>query len=66
MTARGRWVLAMGVTALAPVVVMAQDAPPQPSLKNAAAAWVGYLFIAVLLGLVMAVSLMPSRRGHQD
>ncbi|MHC5113064.1 MAG: hypothetical protein ACYTGP_01390 [Planctomycetota bacterium] len=56
------------MTILAPAIAMAQDptAPPSPSLKRYAPEWIGYLVIAVLLILVIAVSLMPSKRGHQD
>lgn len=48
------------------VVATAQDAPPQPALKNHPAVWLGYLVIFVLLVLVITVSLIPSKRGHQD
>ena len=51
----------------APAIAWAQDnAPPDPSLKRFPARIVGYLVIAVLLAIVVAVSLMPSKRGHQD
>ncbi|MBT8487113.1 MAG: hypothetical protein HKO59_02865 [Phycisphaerales bacterium] len=52
---------------LTPAVAFAQEtAPPQPSLGRYPAIWVGYLVIMVLLAIVVAVSLMPSKRGHQD
>jgi membrane associated rhomboid family serine protease len=53
---------------LSPAVVFAQQAstPDQPSLRNAPQPWLGYLVIVVLLAIVMVVSLMPSKRGHQD
>ncbi|MCP3902877.1 MAG: hypothetical protein GY715_04500 [Planctomycetes bacterium] len=56
------------MTVLAPVVALAQEqsAPPQPSLKRYAPEWIGYLVVAVLMIVVLAVSLMPSKRGHQD
>ncbi len=51
---------------LAPVAALA-DAPPQPSpTQSSAAPWVGFMFMGVLLALVLGVSLMPSKRGHQD
>lgn len=50
---------------LAPVTAMA-NAPPQPTLSKWAPPWVGFLFMGVLLALVLGVSLMPSKRGHQD
>jgi FtsH-binding integral membrane protein len=40
--------------------------PPQPGLSHVAAPWLGYVFMVVLLALVLGVSLMPARRGHQD
>lgn len=54
-------------TSLAPAIAWAQSsAPPTPGLRRTPAAWVGYLVIFVLLALVLAVSLIPSKRGHQD
>jgi hypothetical protein len=60
----GTWLLAI----LSPAVAFAQrtSTPDQPSLRNAPKAWMGYLIIVVLLAIVMAISLMPSKRGHQD
>ena len=60
----GVWLLAV----LSPAVALAQrtSTPDQPSLRNTPKAWMGYLIIVVLLGIVMAISLMPSKRGHQD
>lgn len=50
-----------------PAVVCAQvTAPPAPSLNRSPPAWIGYLLIMVLLGMVVGVSLLPSKRGHQD
>jgi len=58
------WLLAV----FSPAVVLAQgtSTPDQPSLRNAPKPWMGYLIIVVLLAVVMAISLMPSKRGHQD
>jgi FtsH-binding integral membrane protein len=59
-----------GLTAtavLAPAVALAQsEAPPQPNLRTYAPVWLGYGIIVVLLVVVIVVSLMPSKRGHQD
>lgn len=54
--------------ALIAAAAQAQQAtgPPQPTLNRAAQAWVGFLIIFVLVVLVMGVSLMPAKRGHQD
>lgn len=54
------------LAALSPAVVLAQQGPPQPALQRAPALWLGLLIISVLLAIVLAVSLMPSKRSHQD
>jgi len=52
---------------VAPVTALAQDnAPPQPNLTRYAPTWVGFFFMVVLLAVVVGVSLLPSKRGHQD
>ena len=45
---------------------LAQQAPPTPTLKPGPPIWMGYLLTAALLVAVLAVSLMPSKRSHQD
>ncbi len=47
---------------------LAQDtqAAPQPSLQKSPPIWLGILVIFIMLVLVVTVSLMPSRRSHQD
>jgi hypothetical protein len=40
--------------------------PPKPDLRGGPPQWVGFVFIFLLLAAVMAVSLMPAKRGHQD
>jgi hypothetical protein len=50
----------------APAVAWAQSGPPQPNLKQTPPVWIGFLLMFVLLAAVMAVSLLPSKRGHQD
>ena len=52
--------------AIWPAVVLAQTPAPQPELKKAPPVWLGYLVMFLLLAVVMAISLMPSKRGHQD
>jgi hypothetical protein len=58
--------------ALAPLVVTAissaqeQLAPPQPAFEPKTSPVIGYLVIAVLFGIIVALSLMPSKRSHQD
>ena len=45
---------------------LAQTPAPQPNLRNAPPVWVGYLLMAVLMVIVVGVSLLPSKRSHQD
>jgi hypothetical protein len=42
------------------------NAPRQPNLQNVSPAWIGYAAIFLLLAAVLAVSLYPSKRSHQD
>jgi hypothetical protein len=56
----------------APVIAFAQNpnnpaAPPQPSaLRQSPAVWLGMLVMIVLTGVIISVSLMPSKRSHQE
>jgi hypothetical protein len=54
----------LGVSATA----MAQQAQaaPQPSLSKMPPVWLGLLVIFLMLAIVITISLMPSKRGHQD
>ena len=60
------WVIPTLVMLVPTAVAFAQTAPPQPSLKRSPPVWIGYLVMFVLAVLVVAVSLLPSKRGHQD
>ncbi len=52
---------------LAPAaVVCAQGEVLAPHLRRGPPVWLGYLVMFGLLTAVMLVSLMPSKRGHQD
>ena len=54
-------------TLLAPTVARAQDnVPPAPTLSRVPKSWVGFAVIFLLVVLVLGVSLIPSKRGHQD
>ena len=61
--------LIYGITAvlvvLWPSIALAQAAP-SPSIRNAPAPWIGMFTIFFFLVLVLAISLMPSKRSHQD
>lgn len=41
-------------------------APPTASHPRTYAVWVGYAIMFVLFAAVVLLSLMPSKRGHQD
>jgi hypothetical protein len=54
------------VVTLWPAIVWAQQAAPQPTLRKSPAPWLGMLVMFLLLAIVLGISLMPSKRGHQD
>ena len=69
ITGSCRWLACSSLLLLAQIAVAAPAAiaPPQPTMnKNAPAAWIGMLLMVVIVGVILAISLMPSRRGHQD
>lgn len=65
---RGRLWLALAPMLLATAAARAQEASaaPQPSLQKSPPVWLGLLVMFIMLAMVITVSLMPSRRGHQD
>ena len=59
--------IAMGAAVLVPAITFAQEVGGgEPDLRRAPAPWVGFIVMFLLLALVLGVSLMPSKRGHQD
>lgn len=59
--------IARFVSSLAPLAVASVAfAEEGPSFKPATNPVVGYLVGALLFGIIVAVSLMPSKRSHQD
>ncbi len=54
------------IAAAAGVWAQEGSAPPQPNLTKSAPAWLGFMVMVILLALVLGVSLLPSKRGHQD
>jgi len=59
--------LAVMIIAFVPAEVWAQAAPPpQPVLKRSQPVWVGFAVMFFLMALVLGVSLLSSKRSHQD
>lgn len=56
----------LAVLPLLAEVAAAQSAPPTPPSDPAIRPVVGYLLILLLAGIVLAISLYPSKRSHQD
>ena len=41
--------------------------PPNPSQnQNAPAVWMGMLLMFIIVAIIVSISMMPSKRGHQD
>jgi len=40
--------------------------PPPAEIRKTPPAWLGFLVMAVLSGIVIFISLMSSKRSHQD
>ena len=51
---------------LSSVVLATTTVPPEPTLRKPPAAWFGFLLMFLFFGIVIAISLMSSKRGHQD
>ncbi|HIN09956.1 MAG TPA: hypothetical protein EYM64_05215 [Phycisphaerales bacterium] len=49
-----------------PLVLAATTAPPVPSLRKVPATWMGMGLMFIFFGIVIAISLISSKRGHQD
>ncbi len=64
-----RLMLAAGIALASAAPALAQgnpNAPRQPNVQNTAPAWIGYAAMFLLVAAVLAVSLYPSKRSHQD
>jgi hypothetical protein len=59
-------ILAMLAVLAWPAIAAAQAAAPPPALRRTPPVWLGLMIMALLLAMVLAVSLMPSKRSHQD
>ena len=61
-----RTISALAPLALATYASAQVEKPPDPSFTPQTNPIVGYLVIAVLFGVIVAISLMPSKRTHTD
>lgn len=52
--------------ALATIAVAQAEKPPEPTFTPQTNPIIGYLIVAVLFGVIVAISLMQSKRSHQD
>jgi hypothetical protein len=48
------------------VIAMAAAIPPTPNVRKGPAAWMGFGLMFLFFAAVVLVSIMPSKRGHQD
>ena len=59
--------ISAAVAIFLPAVCWAQTVDvPDPTLRPPSAVWLGYAVMFTLAAVVIAVSLMPSKRSHQD
>ena len=61
-----RSLIALAPLALATIASAQAEKPPEPTFTPQTNPVIGYLVIAVLFGIIVAVSLMPSKRTHTD
>ncbi|MEM7228329.1 MAG: hypothetical protein AAF432_05870 [Planctomycetota bacterium] len=59
------WLLMVTLTNLFSTAV-AIAGPPNPNIRKNPPAWVGFAVMAILVGVVIFISLLPSKRSHQD
>lgn len=61
-----RTISALAPLALATIASAQAEKPPEPTFTPQTSPIVGYLVAAVLFGIIVVVSLMPSKRSHTD
>lgn len=50
----------------ASIVSATTTSPPEPNLRKTPAAWMGFMLMFLFFGVVIGISLISSKRGHQD
>jgi hypothetical protein len=60
--------LALALTSplLAPATALAQNAPRDPQIGQRSPIWLGYLVAAVFGAILILLTLLPSKRQHED
>jgi heme A synthase len=58
--------LALTSPLLAPATALAQNAPRDPQIGQRSPVWLGYLVAAVFGGILIVLTLLPSKRQHDD
>ena len=61
-----RTISTLAPLALATFASAQAEKPPEPSFTPQTNPVVGYLIMAVLFGIIVAISIMPSKRSHTD
>lgn len=61
-----RTISALAPLALATIASAQAEKPPEPTFTPQTNPVIGYGIIAVLFGVIVVVSLMPSKRTHTD
>jgi hypothetical protein len=61
-----RSIAAIAPLALATIASAQSEKPPDPNFTPTPGPVLGYLVMAVLFGIIVTVSLMPSKRSHTD
>lgn len=57
------WLMTVAVF---PAAAYAQKAAPSPNLMRSPSPLIGFAIIATFAVVIVAISLLPSKRGHQD
>ena len=61
-----RTIALLAPLSLATVAFAQAEPPPDPNFTPATSPIVGYMIVGILFGVIVAVSLMPSKRSHTD
>lgn len=61
-----RLLVALSGPLLATATAFAQNAPPEPNISTKAAVWPGYLVAGLFVGILVVLTLFPSKRQAAD